>query len=405
MKKIILLCISIFYINANEYIYKEISKNDVIKDENIEDNSSKSINLIPIRRKGQLYKETLIDKTLKNGDRVVSTSSYVTACMLATCPVDRRFEIYDKSEKLKISKKFGDKRVIAIEEIDGGGYRLYLDDDKLNRYLDYNTYYYQIDVDKNMTQINIDFKRDRFFKSFIDDSYEEFVKKFTPINYKKALYNHHNLLYYIVQSDDIRKIKFLEKHSYKIDKKSLESTLKSCMQSKKSKYNIDVLNYLETKGLSILTEEFLLHLIDGNQNEILRYMVEKRGVEIKNSALIHTIVNKNREAFDYLLSKMQNIDLNCSATVLQKDINKKLRSVSSMILSPEYEMDYYLKNVDLFDAHLNIKKVDGKYEVFVVENKSKKEHKYNFSKDINKIIKKYRGLSSTIGIRIDNESK
>ncbi len=324
--------------------------------------------------------------------------------MLATCPVERKFEIYDKFGKLKISKKFGDKRVIAMEEIDGG-YRLYLDDDKLNRYLDYKRYYYQIDVDKNMRQINIDYKRDRFFKSFIDDSYEEFVKKFTPIDYKKELYNHHNLLYYIVQSDDVRKIKFLEKHSYKIDKKSLESALKSCMQSKKSKYNIEVLNYLERKGLNILTGEFLLHIIDSNQNKILKYMVEKRGVEIGKSALIHAIVNKNREAFDYLLSKMKNIDLNCSATVLQKDMNKKARMVSSMILKAEYKMDYYLRSVNLFNAHLNIKKVDGKYEVFIVENKSKKEYKYNFSKDINKIIKKYRGLSSTIGIRIDNESK
>ncbi len=397
MKKIILLCISIFYINANEYIYKEISKNDIVKDENIS-----LISMPP--RKGQLYKETLVDKTLKNGDRVISKSSYVTACMLATCPVERKFEIYDKSGKLKISKKFGDKRVIAMEEIDGG-YRLYLDDDKLNRYLDYKRYYYQIDVDKNMRQINIDYKRDRFFKSFIDDSYEEFVKKFTPIDYKKELYNHHNLLYYIVQSDDVRKIKFLEKHSYKIDKKSLESALKSCMQSKKSKYNIEVLNYLERKGLNILTGEFLLHIIDSNQNKILKYMVEKRGVEIGKSALIHAIVNKNREAFDYLLSKMKNIDLNCSATVLQKDMNKKARMVSSMILKAEYKMDYYLRSVNLFNAHLNIKKVDGKYEVFIVENKSKKEYKYNFSKDINKIIKKYRGLSSTIGIRIDNESK
>ncbi len=58
MKKIILLCISIFYINANEYIYKEISKNDIVKDENIS-----LISMPP--RKGQLYKETLVDKTLK----------------------------------------------------------------------------------------------------------------------------------------------------------------------------------------------------------------------------------------------------------------------------------------------------------------------------------------------------
>ena len=100
MKKIILLCISIFYINANEYIYKEISKNDIVKDENI------SLISRP-HRKGQHYKETLIDKTLKNGDRVISESSYVTACMLATCPVERKFEIYDKFGKLKISKKFG----------------------------------------------------------------------------------------------------------------------------------------------------------------------------------------------------------------------------------------------------------------------------------------------------------
>jgi hypothetical protein len=123
-------------------------------------------------------------------------------------------------------------------------------------------------------------------------------------------------------------------------------------------------------------------------------MVEKRGMKINSYALIRSVVEKNREMFDYLIGVGAGIDLNCSAEILQKDINQKARSVSSMILRPKYEMDYYLKDIDLFNASLYIKKIDGKYEVFVRDNNNEKEHKYSFSKNTSKIIKEsvYRGI-------------
>lgn len=381
MRKLLLLCICVVYMSASEYRYKEIEKDSVVYD-------NSTTGLIACTSKSKPCKKTLVSKVLKNGDRVVSTVEYYGACMGKGCPVEREFKIYDSSEKLKISKEFGNKRVLGIEEIDGG-YRLYLDDDRLNRYIDYTVHYYQIDIDKDMKQIKvkIDNSRDKFFNSFIYGTYEEFVKNFIKIDYKKELYLHHNLIYYIVQCFDVKKIKFLEKHSYLIDKEELNRALDSSMQSKESRYYIEVLNYLETKGLNILTGRFLSHLIETNQRSIVEYMVEKRGMKINSYALIHSVVEKNRDMFDYLIGIGAGIDLNCSAEILQKEINQKARSVSSMILRPKYEMDYYLKDIDLFNASLYIKKIDGKYEVFVRDNNNKKEHKYSFSKNTSKIIR------------------
>lgn len=389
MKKILIFFICTFYMNATEYRYKEIDKSSIVKNNSSISGIRSGGSKISIRGRGsksEPYKNTLISKVLKNGEKVVSTTEQYLACM-SGCLVKRTFEVYDKSGALKFSKKFGDKRVVAIKEI-AGGYRLYLDDNKLNRYIEYKTYYYQIDVDENMEQINIDTTTEPFFRSFIESNYEDFVKGFTPIDYDNKLYNHHNLMYYVVQSDDVKKVKFLEKQAYKMDKNALNSAFNRCIQSKESKYRIEVLNYLETKGLNILTETFFSHLVESNQIEIAKYMIEKREMKIGSAMLIGSIVDKNREIFDYLIDKGANRELNCSATVLQKDMNKKQRRVSSMIVKPEFEMDYYLKNIDLFDAHLSIKKVDKKYEVFVVENKSKKEHRYSFSKRVTKVRKK-----------------
>ncbi len=392
MKKVLLFFLFIIYINANEYIYKEIDKSSVIRDTSVV-----GLDIYPMTKVGP-YKRTIFSKKLKNGDKAVSFTKQYLACMKASCPVERKFEIYNKFGKLKISKDFGDKRVLAIRDIDGG-YRLYLDDDKLNRYIDYDVHYYEIDVDKDMKQINIDYSVDKFFISFIDDSYKEFIKNFKPIDYKKELFLHHNLIYYILQSNDIRKIKFLEKHFYKIDKDKLNSALESSIKSKESKYNIEVLNYLETKGLNILTESFVLHLIESNQNNILEYLINKRGVKISDYILIRSIVEKNRDMFDYLIRKGANMDLNCSATVLQKEINRKKRMVASLIILPKYEIDYYLRDIDLYNASLYIKKVKNRYEVFIIDNKSKKEHKYNFSKNVRKIIKKG-SFRSTVGMAV-----
>ncbi len=137
MKKVLIFFICTFYMNATEYRYKEIDKSSILKNNSPISKIRSEGNKISSRGRGsksELYKNTLVSKVLKNGEKAVSTTEQYLACM-SGCSVKRTFEIYDKYGALKFSKKFRDKRVVGIEEIEGG-YRLYLDDNKLNYYIE-----------------------------------------------------------------------------------------------------------------------------------------------------------------------------------------------------------------------------------------------------------------------------